>query len=712
MVDKDDVSYSVFLEEKNDSNTILQKKVYKWVDNDAVTLCFLCSKQFTLFVRKHHCRFCGKIFCGECVNYQASIPTELLSADSAKGTWNEYLSSYIFAKDPTIYKVCKKCNDLIQFIDSVKKIIELFFIIKPDIKFLKKAGIICKSWYNASNYILSIFREIQYKLSNCEYTDIEKTLLWSNRDFIRGHNKYMLHLFKICNTEDEYHKIVNSFRNKKIVGCWTMMCSRNCCDKLTSFDTMNLLLDIFTKKEANNTMIKIALDYFICHDKEFKCYLPILVYNLKYNSQALADFLIERCINNFNLLHTLYWELQLYLKDKTENNIYLNILDKLKELFKEKTHENNFIKILESYSFVKVIENISIAICDESKEYDEIKDSFNLKGPLVCPLNHTSKIKNIHVEKIKFKESATKPLLIPCETQNGNLIKILYKREDVRKDQLIMNLIQLIDIILKKEEGLDLGIVTYNILPINQTSGIIEIVHDCETIYYIQETLKSSILNYILEDNGDKKIKDIRGNFIKSTAVFCVITYILGIGDRHLDNIMVTKEGKLFHIDYGYILGNDPVVNNPGIRITPEIIEAIGGLSSKNYTEFTELCTTIYNCLRRHTDIFMTMLNIIPKVTNVKITEKEINDLLLSRLIPGENKIDAKMHLVKQLEKSNYLDKIKDWIHYHSKEKTISSAMNRLTFSLSNLINFTKTESNKPIGENRKFMFDSVIRKL
>ena len=45
----------------------------KWADDSEVGDCHGCQRDFTLTVRKHHCRNCGQIFCNECSSKSASV---------------------------------------------------------------------------------------------------------------------------------------------------------------------------------------------------------------------------------------------------------------------------------------------------------------------------------------------------------------------------------------------------------------------------------------------------------------------------------------------------------------------------------------------------------------------------------------------------------------------------------------------------------------
>ncbi|XP_062570524.1 myotubularin-related protein 4-like [Saccostrea cucullata] len=55
-----------------------ESKMIRWVPDHAVTHCAECEAGFSLLVRKHHCRNCGNIFCGNCSENFITIPQQNL----------------------------------------------------------------------------------------------------------------------------------------------------------------------------------------------------------------------------------------------------------------------------------------------------------------------------------------------------------------------------------------------------------------------------------------------------------------------------------------------------------------------------------------------------------------------------------------------------------------------------------------------------------
>ena len=92
--------------------------------------------------------------------------------------------------------------------------------------------------------------------------------------------------------------------------------------------------------------------------------------------------------------------------------------------------------------------------------------------------------------------------------------------------------------------------------------------------------------------------KDVMDTYVKSCAGYCVITYILGVGDRHLDNLLLHQSGSFFHCDFSFILGNDPKKYLP-LRITEDMVHGMGGKESDNFAKFLSLTGASFLALRQ-----------------------------------------------------------------------------------------------------------------
>ena len=114
------------------------------------------------------------------------------------------------------------------------------------------------------------------------------------------------------------------------------------------------------------------------------------------------------------------------------------------------------------------------------------------------------------------------------------------------------------------ESGYDFRMKPYKVISTQDQVGMIEVVTNSRTTekIHLEQGLMGAfqsriIWNYLKKKNTEPESFEIAtDNFLRSCAGYCVATYILGIGDRHSGNIMLTDTGHLFHIDFGHFLGN------------------------------------------------------------------------------------------------------------------------------------------------------------
>lgn len=186
--------------------------------------------------------------------------------------------------------------------------------------------------------------------------------------------------------------------------------------------------------------------------------------------------------------------------------------------------------------------------------------------------------------------------------------------DDLRQDQLVVQLFTLMDRLLLKE-NLDLRIKTYSVLATGLEEGMIEFVPSMTLAAAMSE--HGSLQGYLRvnhPDVGSVATYDIAprvlDTFVRSCAGYCVLTYILGVGDRHLDNLMLAPDGHFFHVDFGYILGRDPKPFPPPVKLSREMIDAMGGPLSPHYLRFKSLCHTAFANLRKQANLILNLVGL------------------------------------------------------------------------------------------------------
>lgn len=653
----------------------IKRNITSWVSDDAVDKCYGCQIYFTMFIRKHHCRGCGRIFCYQCSN--CTIPSTKLQENNliSKEEYLETCMDNTIAKD--YHRSCLNCKQEFNRLYITATKINAFKLIPIEINHLFKCLYVNKSWHECIIYYINKFRNIQYNLPFHKFALFEKRVLFYNLNNIIGHSKYMCQFIKSINydviTNDELLYILKTFELvKKPRTCKEMMCGRNCKPILQYEDVIDIIMCVY-----HPLIRKYCFKYFTKEADKILCFVPILTYCIRHdyiNEDIVTNIMICHSLKDIRIRNRFYWELIVQLKQSNFNDKYVSALNKYKRTITEKLGEDELFKIVDGENFDKIMkisaQSTNLEINNIIRQ--NIKEHNLDKRNVYLPINPNYQIVHIIDSKISVKNSATKPIQVPCMCKNKDgqteLYEVIYKSEDVRKDNLIMNIIRIIDLVLKDEEEIDFDILTYDILPTTLNSGFIEIVKNADTLYNIKEKRKKSILNYVLEKNPLSTVGFVRDRLMKSTAAYCVITYMLGIGDRHLDNIMVSSDARLFHIDYGYILGSDPKPFSPYIRITPEMIEAIGGENSEMYVEFQRLCSVCYNCLRRHPSLIMNMLYLL--TDDVKKLEAEIN----ARFIPGESYKEAELQFITKMNSGSVSNHVIDFFHFHNKEDTVRKA--------------------------------------
>ena len=403
----------------------------------------------------------------------------------------------------------------------------------------------------------------------------------------------------------------------RCVACWLcadlpaacclllLTCFRSVCT--CAQDLLELLGNAFVGAAAWVREFAVAALRDRSDDTQLLSYLLPLVQAIQYErvlqqSPAecpLAALLISRALANVELANFLHWYLQVERCDSRP--LHAGHYAHVHDTFLQQLHAaapSLRIALRQQEGLVGALSQAAqlLKASGESrpKRIQRLQGMFEhaeMLGPLrsvtspllLLPLDPRLRVVASIPQKATVFKSALTPLgltfeavqVMPPEGVDGGKqpqqptpYSVIFKSgDDLRQDQLVLQMLTLMDQLLL-EQGLDLKLTTYRVLATGPGQGLVERVPECLPLAQVLAENKNDIRRYLqLMHPAPEAIygidPDVLESCVKKGAGYSFAMYLLGVGDRHLDNLMLRSNGTLFHIDFGYIFGRD---RNPSRR--------------------------------------------------------------------------------------------------------------------------------------------------
>uniref|UniRef100_A0A8C6LQF1 Phosphatidylinositol-4-phosphate 3-kinase catalytic subunit type 2 alpha n=1 Tax=Nothobranchius furzeri TaxID=105023 RepID=A0A8C6LQF1_NOTFU len=436
-------------------------------------------------------------------------------------------------------------------------------------------------------------------------------------------------------------------------------------------------LELLDSKFADTEVRSVAVSWIEeSSDDELADYLPQLVQAIKFEchlKNALVMFLLSRAQGNIIIAHHLYWLLKDAMQDPAWWWRYEQVMGSLlclcgSKLRAELEKQTNLVTLLGIVAERVRQAGGSTRQVALQEGLENVQNLFQ-RNRCRLPLSPSLVAKELNMKACSFFSSNAVPLKLALVNADplGEEINVMFKvGEDLRQDMLALQMIRIMDRIWL-QEGLDLRMVHFKCVSTGKDRGMVELVPFSDTLRKIQveygvtgsfkdKPLAEWLRKYNPAEDEYEKASE---NFIYSCAGCCVATYVLGICDRHNDNIMLRSTGHMFHIDFGKFLGHAQMFGSfkrdrAPFVLTSDMAYVINGgeRPTSRFQLFVDLCCQAYNLIRKNSGLFLNLLSLMTSSGLPELTGSQDLKYVFDALQPHNTDAEATIFFTRLIESS------------------------------------------------------------